>query len=371
MARKPRVPTYRPHSSGQARVTINGQDYLLGDYDSPESHEAYRRIIAEWAEKKGRFEPKADAPPLSVNELLLAYWKYAAEYYGFDPQTGNRRGHCLKDALRVVKNLYGTTPAKDFGPLALKACRREMVGKGWSRTYTNSQVDKVRRAFRWAAAEELLPITVYQALRSVESLRQGRTEARETQKVRPVPPAHVETTLPFMPSMVRDMVTFERLTGCRPGEVCRVRPLDLDLSNPLCWIYRPGSDQGHHGQHKTAHHGHERLILIGPKAQDVLRPYLGTKLDAYCFSAAVSEQKRSEARREARNSPMTPSQVARQAKKGRRRAPGERYDEISYRNAIYRACDKAFPVPERLGPQLLPNGKRESRGAWWKRLTAE
>lgn len=182
---------------------------------------------------------------------------------------------------------------------------------------------------------------------------------------------HVEATLPFLPLMVRAMVGFQRLTGCRPDEVCRVRPLDLDMGNSACWVYRPGSDQGQHGQHKTAHHGHERLVLIGPKAQEVLRPYLGTKLEAYCFSPAESGRRRSETRREARQRPMTPSQSARRPKARRKRAPRDHYDETSYRNAVYRACDRAFPLPGHLAPQRLDNGRRESHAAWWARLTAE
>jgi hypothetical protein len=30
----PRIPTYRRHNSGQARVTLDGKDHLLGPYDS-------------------------------------------------------------------------------------------------------------------------------------------------------------------------------------------------------------------------------------------------------------------------------------------------------------------------------------------------
>src|SRR5262249_28521245 len=177
----------------------------------------------------------------------------------------------LRDALRILKQLYGHTAAAEFGPLALKACRAEMVKKGWARTYVNAQVDRLRRMFRWAASEELLPAAVYQALRTVESLRRGRTEARETAKVKPVAPDRVEATVPHMPPVVKAMVRFQLLTGCRPDEVCRLRPLDLEMSNPSCWVYRPGSEQGEHGQHKTAHHGHDRLSLIGPKAQEVRR----------------------------------------------------------------------------------------------------
>ena len=69
---------------------------------------------------------------------------------------------------------------------------------------------------------------------------------------------------PTCPPVVADMVRFQRLTGCRPGEVCQIRPCDVDRSGEV-WEYRPES-------HKTEHHGLERIIYIGPKAQDVLCP---------------------------------------------------------------------------------------------------
>jgi hypothetical protein len=43
------VPTYRLHKqSGQAIVTLSGQDYLLGKHRSPESRAEYARLLAEW-----------------------------------------------------------------------------------------------------------------------------------------------------------------------------------------------------------------------------------------------------------------------------------------------------------------------------------
>jgi hypothetical protein len=68
VARSPRVPGYHRHSSGQARITLDGKDFLLGPYGCEESKEAYRRTMAEWAERKGPFAPKADTSPLSVND---------------------------------------------------------------------------------------------------------------------------------------------------------------------------------------------------------------------------------------------------------------------------------------------------------------
>ena len=376
MPRQTRIPSYRLHKqSGQAVVTLTDglgrrRDVLLGHHGTPESRVEYARVIAEW-EANGRRLPASEATTtgLSVNELALAYWTFAEAYYGFDKRKGTAFN--IRDALRILRQLYGHSPAADFGPLALKACRVEMVKKDWSRNYVNAQVDRLRRVFRWGASEQLVPAAVYDALKTVEGLRRGRTEARETKKVKLVASEQIEATLPHMPVVVRAMVNFQLLTGCRPDEACRLRPLDLDMSNPACWVYRPGSDEGEHGAHKTAHEDKDRLVLIGPRAQEVLRPHLGTKLDAYSFSPADSEQRRCADRRGTRKTPLTPSQRARKPKAGRKRSPGDRYQVTSYRNAIYRACDRAFPLPEHLAPSKQQNGKKESRAAWWARLTEE
>jgi len=107
------------------------------------------------------------------------------------------------------------------------------------------------------------------------------------------------------------------------------------------WSYRPES-------HKTEHHGRERVIFIGPKGQDVLRPYLLRDKTAYCFVPAESERKRGAMRRENRQSPMTPSQLRRRLKRHRERAPGDRYTTGSYRRSIERACETAFGMPSEL-----------------------
>ena len=48
MSRRKSIPSYRRHSSGQARVTINGRDYLLGPHGTRASHREYDRLIAEY-----------------------------------------------------------------------------------------------------------------------------------------------------------------------------------------------------------------------------------------------------------------------------------------------------------------------------------
>ena len=216
--------------------------------------------------------------------------------------------------------------------------------------------------FQWASEEELIPGDLYDGLCTVSALRKGKTKTPETEKVLPVPEDIVAATLPFAPPMVQAIAEFQRLTGCRPDEACRIRPCDLDMSNPQCWIFRLD-------EHKTEHHGHDRCILIGPKAQAVLRPFLGTKLDAYCFSPKRAEDARNEERKKKRKTPMTPShrkRVAASTRRSRNRHQSEKYHVTSYRNAIYRACDKAFPAP---APLCQREG--ESRAQWKARLTDE
>jgi integrase len=213
--------------------------------------------------------------------------------------------------------------------------------------------------FRWAAAEEMLPGSLYENLKQVEGLRRGKTPARETKKIKPVEPEIVKATRHYLPPTIRAMTDFQLLTGSRPTEVCLLRVIDLDMHNPACWVYRPH-------KHKSEHHDLERLILVGPQAQEVLRPYLTLNTQAYLFSPRDSEAARHAEQRQNRKTPLTPSHKNRKPMKNPKRPKRERYDEISYRNAIYRACDKAFPAPEPLAKQ--PD---ETRSEWLARLTPE
>jgi integrase len=191
-------------------------------------------------------------------------------------------------------------------------------------------------------------LTAYQNLQTVEGLRAGRSDARETAPVKPVSEKVVEATLLHMRPQVAAMVRLQLLTGMRPGEVVVMRGMDLEMTGTV-WAYRPGSDQGPHGKHKTAHRGRSRVILIGPRAQEVLRPWLRLNIQEYLFQPREAmAQYRAELRRD-RKTPLTPSQMRRLPKKRKpRRRPGDRYRVSSYDHAVMDACDAAFPPSESL-----------------------
>jgi hypothetical protein len=120
----PRPPRYCRHKpKGLAYVRLNGEFIYLGGYDSTESKDRYRRIVAEWmVSGRTRRQLAADVGP-SVNEVLLAYWRFAEAYY--PPRADGREGELerIRYAVKALKDLYGSIAAGEFGPLALKAVR--------------------------------------------------------------------------------------------------------------------------------------------------------------------------------------------------------------------------------------------------------
>ncbi len=77
-----KVPKYRHHKhSGQAYVEINGRFHYLGKYDSPESHEEYKRKITAYLAQREPEPLEAPAICLSVDELVLRYFRFAKTYY--------------------------------------------------------------------------------------------------------------------------------------------------------------------------------------------------------------------------------------------------------------------------------------------------
>jgi integrase len=407
-----RLPALRRHKArGLGVVTLSGRDVYLGSW--PEDQEepppavraAYDREVAEWLRRGRRPALSAAAPAgpagaISVAEVIARWLAWAEGYYrlpGGEPTS--EVGYC-RLAMRPLNHLFGELPARDFGPLKLKALREIMV-KGYlhpeygeqeplTRSGVNGRCRRVVRMFRWAAAEELVPGSLVHDLESVAGLPKGRSAARETEPVRPAPPGDVEKALPHLRPPVVALVRLQQLTGMRPGEACRLRLVDLNRQGDV-WTYQPA-------RHKAAHHGRGRVVAVGPRAQALLLewvrvrcplcgtegrpPRVGCRDGALCgpccdrmdeagisgpwkrceaqdpqaplFSPAVDALERSLDRRAKRKTPVQPSQRNRR-KKRPKAPPRDRYDRHSYAQALRRACEKAGVPP------FAPNTLRHAR----------
>jgi integrase len=315
-------------------VRLNGKDIYLGRFGSAAAQSEYDRRITEWL-AHGRQLPRLDTG-FSIAELLVAYLRWAQTYYvkGGKPTS---EYHIIRRAMKWLKADHSRIAVADFGPRAFKAVRQKMILAGLSRKTVNEYSARIKRCFRWGTEQELVPPSVFHGLQAVTGLKRGRSEARETVPVKPVPQVMIDAVLPHLPVQVAAMVRFQLFTGCRPGEACIIRGRDIDITGRV-WTYRPHD-------HKTEHHGHKREIFIGPKGQEVIRPWLRTELEAYLFQPQEAEATRNEVRRDKRKSQMTPAQAKRSRKATRRRAPGDRYTVASYRRAIQRACEAVFEMP--------------------------
>ena len=337
------VPPFRVHkATGQGYVNLDGHRVYLGRADTPEAKRKYAREIVEWTANGGRRSvPQAE---LTVIELVNAF-RRRCEAESID----KRELDHLRSAWTPIVDLYGETPAAAFGPLKLKAVRERLIVCGKRprcRGYVNRLTKAIRFIFKWAVGAQLVPVAVYQALQVVPGLKRGKTDAGESEPVKPVPDAHIDAIRPFLSRQVAALIDLQLLTAARPGELVIMRPIDLDCSSAAGlggargkapgWIYTPPT-------HKTAWRGHKREIFLGPKAQEVVRPFLaGRAVETHLFSPAEAVAEQREDRHAARVTPLScGNKPGSNVKRRPRKQPGDRYDSRAYYGAVQYACQRA------------------------------
>lgn len=135
------------------------------------------------------------------------------------------------------------------------------------------------------------------------------------------------------------MVYVQLYTGMRPGELCAMRAVDLEIDESSWW-YRPAT-------HKTAYAGRERVIPVGPRAREILQRYItGQSVKTHIFSPAKAQQQRRERAHRERKTPLScGNRPGTNRKRWPKRTPCEHYNPVSYARTIRYACEKAFPHP--------------------------
>lgn len=351
MSREPGYCLHRP--TGQAYVRLNGRMFYLGPYDSDESRAKYAALKAEWLVNRKAAKFTSDGAGPTMAGIGLAFLDYAESYYPPGTELEN-----LKTALKPVSELYAKLPAESFGPLQYRAVREWWLGRKdsrfrdsdrkLSRYYVNSQMRRLTRIIKWAVGQGIIPPAVHQAILCVEPLKRGRTTAPEAEPVKPVDASTVDATCQHLPLVVADMVKLQLLLGCRPGEVCALKPKDVDRTKEI-WEIRLAD-------HKTAWRGKERLIFCGPKAQRILAKYLLRGADEFCFSPAEATEQRLRVKNESRKTPPSCGNVRGSNVKVRpRKSPGTSYTSGTYARAIRYGCIAAKVIP------WAPNRLRHSR----------
>jgi len=339
--RPQRGPSYLGPKNGRAYCYLRDPEgkrrqIILGDYDSPASWRRFADITARVLEGLDTRDLESggatgNSASYLVEDLVARFLLWARDEYG-DP---SGEFDACKAACKPLLRLYGDLPAPDFSPKKLKRVREDMISCGWVRASINRQVGRIRRAFKWGAAEELVPGRVLEDLRCLQPLKRGKSAAPESREVLPVDWSTVEATLPHLTAIPKAIVLLMWHTGARPSEICSARRADIEFREEI-WILRPA-------QHKTLSRGKSREVFLGPKAQDILRPFLTLDANAYLFRPEDSEAERRAEQRANRETPLTPSQ--RERDKRARSNPQVQfqphYDSHALRKAVTRAARRA------------------------------
>jgi integrase len=362
---------------GRARIRLDGRTFYLGRFGSPEARRLEDQIVGVYLANGRRlpadFDPTGEtsstsaadnaepvAPRISVvaaaapapatmtvGELCLRWiaWIQAERLSpGRDTSLldgARQAAYCLRRHAAML--------ASEFGPRALAEARLALANEPCrpggkrkakakatatkprknarkpkppkppryrSRATVNDTIGRVRQMFRWAVARELVGPERLQALQALEPLHPGQTKAVERPPVTAVTDEVFEATLRHLAPVLADLLRLARLTGSRPGEICRIAARHIDMTRPV-WIYKPP-------RHKNEWRGHDRQIAIGPRAQAILRNYIGNRpIDAPLFSPRDNIKTRG----------RRPSRIVR-----------DHYDNDSVRRAVTRACaDHGLP----------------------------
>ena len=284
-----KLPKVGRHSSGQARVTVSGHVYYLGEYGSLDAQKAYVDLIERW-EANGRrpLEPtKTVVQEQTLRDLFTAWQAQldAAGRYrkaGRETSARQRIRHDVDEFLARFGDLSTARYAAEY--LLLHRDDLE-TREALTRTGINRKVATIREGLRWGYERGRIGRDAWLATRELRPLSRAVAGHRDHKHRKRAPSAQeIEAVALAAGPVVGRMLRVHYLLGCRPGELVSLRWCDIDRT-PVqgCWTYRVPDEIA-----KTAHHGKVTMYAIPPKAQALLAEIPCTSPSAKVFDDLVT-----------------------------------------------------------------------------------
>lgn len=325
-----------------AYITVKGKQIYLGKWGSKEAQAAYERFLLEWAKSKTETESRLSRDKISLAELFLAF----IEDYKIRPVKSISDLNTYIVLSKRICLLFPEYMANDFRIKDLEVLRESFQKQGYkrngekkeyARTYLNKLMNRTKSVFAWGVSKEMVSAETCNRLKFLTPLKKGRTTAPETEKKHTVSDSDFKAVLKYLTPIYQDIMVILRYTGMRPSEICNMRVGDIDTKGEI-WIYQPK-------EHKTAYRGHSRSIVIGKRAQKVLKPHLkGRNSDEYVFTPSLIMGEYWNEKRKNRKSKVTPSQNQRdiQREKTRNRHYSDKLNSCLIGKTVKRACKQAM-----------------------------
>lgn len=184
----------------------------------------------------------------------------------------------------------------------------------------------------------VMPIRKGQQFEIKTEVGMQRLTARESPGVHDISWNRVDAVMPFLPRPVAAMVGIMRYSNCRAEDVVVMRGCDLTMKAEV-WEYRPESHKNEWREENSDIH--KRIVYLGPRSQELIRPFLNTDLNAYLFSPKDARAEYQQQRAANRKTKRTPGELKRKRKGIPQRAPRERYDVNSFQQSVRKTCRKA------------------------------
>jgi len=192
----------------------------------------------------------------------------------------------------------------------------------------NRKVALLLSVLKWARARGLITREVWSDCSVIEPLKRGecgsrpeRARERRAVTLEEIDKVAAACTCRHIAAMVR----VQAMVGCRPGELCAVRWMDIDrtpvvVDGVTLWTYRVAQSVA-----KTAHHGRSISYPIPPRAQAILAEFPAFP-NARVFSPAQSMAERGRSRKTAP-------------------AFGPKWTARAYRNAVVTSTPFSYACP--------------------------
>lgn len=254
---------HRP--SGQDRIIWKGKSIYLGKTGSPEAEANYRRVV-----KNIVTIGEAVLAPSQVTVSLLAdrFMVHTKESFPAE----SREPTAYQRAMDILISSLGHELAESITPAKFGAMRDAWARDGKSVRTVNKHHNQILAAFRWGVTVELVPAPVWHALQAVPRLKPHRSPAKDPRIVGPVEWADIEAIKGYVRPQVWAMILVQWHTGMRSGEMLAMTPGEIEGG-----VYRPS-------KHKNAWRGHVREIPLGPRAMEVMAPWIdGLRVDTRIF----------------------------------------------------------------------------------------
>lgn len=256
-------PTYVYKEKDRARIYWRGEFRdLPGPYRSAKSLSAYQSLCA-FVASTGNLPPKVhESETITMRQLGKKYLQAMRVKHGPD----SKEPLYISYAIKGISQMFGNLPVSQFRPSHLIAYRQSLVDLGLVRRTANKRTQQIVRLFQWAVQEDYAQPTDWHRLQAIEPIHLGQYGAVDNPPVVPVPTSHFEETLRHVPPKVADALKVLAFSGMRSGELLRMRPMDLDMSDRH-WMYVTST-------HKTSRKVGTTVILIPEPATTILAGHM-------------------------------------------------------------------------------------------------